>query len=103
MLVDETLPFQIDNFIAELWPIREHFCINFNVGYMLSEETEIRYFYPSTNNSCLLTNAFRVNEERDIDAFRTKFEESAWLYLDTHTNLRPNTKSVVECLCVITF
>ena len=41
-LVDETSPFQIDDFIAELRPIGNHFHINFSVGYMLREETEIR-------------------------------------------------------------
>ena len=103
MLVDESAPFQIDEFITALHPIRNHFHINFSIGYMLREGTDVRYFYPSINNSCLLPTAFRVNEERDIDKFKTKFEKGSWLYIDIQRNLRPNTKSVGECLCQITF
>ena len=69
-LVDKSAPFQIDDFITALRPAQNHTHVNFSVVYMLREGTDIRYFYPSANNSCLLSTAFRVNEERNIDALK---------------------------------
>ena len=98
--VDELLPFQIDDFIAELRPIQNHFRVNFSVGYMLRKEMEICYFYHSANNSCLLAAALRVNEESDIEAFRAKFEEGSWLYIDSHKNLRPQIQNQLSSFFV---
>ena len=87
MLVDESAPFQIDDFITTLCPIQNHFRINFSIEYMLLDVMHVRYFYPLVNNSCLLPMAFRVNEESDIDEFKTKFEEGSWLHLCRSKNL----------------
>ena len=77
-LVDEDAPFQIENLISVLAPIRNPFCINFAVVYMLREDSEIRYYYLSMEDSCLLETVFRVNEERDIETFREEFERGHW-------------------------
>ena len=86
-----------------LHPILTHFRINFAVGYILRNEGEVRYFHPLIGNSCLLRTAFDVSGDEDLEIFLTEFEQGNWLDLNSHLNLRPNTKSVVECVCSITF
>ena len=84
-----------------LRPTLTHFKINFAVGYIL--RGVLRYFHPSIGNSCLLSTAFDVSGDKDLATFKTEFEHVNWLDSYTPSNLRPNTKSVVECLCSITF
>ena len=51
----------------------------------------------------LLRTAFDIRGNEDLNRFKTDFERGNWLDLNSHLNLRPNTKSVVECVCSITF
>ena len=102
-LVDLNDPFRLQWFIEVLRPILTHFRINFAVGYILRNEGEVRYFHPLMGNSCLLRTAFDISGDEDFDHFKTEFERGNWLDLNSHLNLRPNTKSVVEWVCSITF
>ena len=102
-LVDESEKFELERFINKLRPILTHFRINFAVGYILREEGNLRYYHPSINNSCLLKRAFDVSGSNDLMRFKPEFVRWNWLELNSHLNLRPNSKSVVVCLTSITF
>ena len=73
------------------------------MGYILRNEGILIYFHLSIENSCLLKTAFDVSGRKDLTRFKTEFELGSWLELTSHLNLRPNTRSVVECLANITF
>ena len=73
------------------------------MGYILRAEDVLRYYHPSIGNSCLHRTAFDVSGDENLTRFKTEFEHGNWLDLNSHLNLRPNTKSVVECVCSITF
>ena len=101
--VDESEKFELERFINKLWLILTHFRINFAVGYILRNEDDLRYFHPSINNSCLLQRPFNVSGSNDLMHFKFEFVPENWLELNSHLNLRPNSKSVVEYLTSITF
>ena len=102
-LVDLNDPFRLERFIEVLRPILTHFKINFSVDFILREEGELRYFHPSQNNSCLLSTALNISRDEDLSSFKTEFARGNWLDINTHLNLRPNTKAKVECIANITF
>ena len=101
--MDLNNPFQLDRFIDVLHPILTHFRINFAVDYIFRNEDVLTYFHPTIGNSCLLKTAFDISGEADLTRCKTEFGWGNWLELTSHLNLRPNTKSVVECLANITF
>ena len=73
------------------------------MGYILRNEDVLRYYQPSIGNLCLLRTAFDVSGDDDLTRFKTEFDCGNWLELMYHLNLRPNTKSVVECAFSINF
>ena len=72
-LVDEAQKFNIDQFIREVTPILTRFKINFAVGYILNEETGLRYYHQSHNNSRLLSTAFVITGPEDLTRFKDEF------------------------------
>ena len=70
-LVDKDDPFSIEDFISILRNRKKQVRINFAVGYLLREEnSELLYFHTCIQNMLLLEDAFRINEEKDLDLFR---------------------------------
>ena len=102
-LCDTVEPFQIDRFIDAVRTILMRFKINFAMGYILRNESNLKYYHPSDNNGCIWSKAFDVSNENDLMLFKAEFEKGNWLALTSHLNLRSNTKSVVECLASICF
>ena len=102
-LVDESQKFNIAQFIRDVTPILIRFKINFAVSYILNEETGLRYYHQSHNNSCLLPLAFVITSSEDLTRFKDEFLHGNWLALNTHVLLRSTTKVNVICLTSITF
>ena len=73
------------------------------MGYNLRNEDVLRYYHPSIGNLCLLQTAFNVSGDADLTRFKAEFKRGNWLELISHLNLRPNTKSKVECFTNILF
>ena len=94
-LVDEDAAFRI---ILVLAPIRNQFHINFTVGYMLCEDSEIRYFYPTMENVSLFKTTFRFSQEGDIETFCDEFERGQGLAI-----CYGGGGAVVSCICSIDF
>ena len=102
-LCDTAEPFQIDSFIAAVRTILTRFKINFAMGCILRNESNLKYYHPSDNNGCICSKAFDVSTENDLIWFKSEFEKGNWLASTSHLNLRSDTKSFVECLANICF
>ena len=102
-LIDESEKFHIDRFISKVSSILIRFKINFGVSFILNEETGLRYFHQSHNNSRLLPLAFIITGPADLIRFKAEFLRGNWLDLNTHAILRPTTKAKAICITSITF
>ena len=102
-LCDTNKPFGIDLFIDAIRPIANRFKINFAMGFILRDESGVRYFHPSEHNGRVWTSAFDISSGNDLTHFKAKFEEGNWLAITSHPPLRSNTKSVVICLANVCF
>ena len=91
LLAEVNKPFHNEDFISLLRLIKNYFRINFVNGYLLRENSELRYYYHCIQNSCSLAPAFQVDKERDVDAFWEFFVQGRWLAIEMYKNICPDT------------